>query len=102
MSVPIALEVGDESGAETAIGLVARVGRAVASEQVERLLPDPEGAAIADCADRARVGEAVDQPFKRAVHLVGARDLVTDQPALRAVAEKLALLLHRLPPHPIP
>src|SRR5262245_26500351 len=48
MGVPIALEVGNERRADVAIGLIARIGRAIAAEQVERLLPDPQGAAIAD------------------------------------------------------
>src|SRR5437870_11455551 len=101
MGIPVALEVGNQRRAETAIGLVARIGRAVAAEQVERLLSDPEGATIADRADRAGVGEAIDQPCQSGVHLVGPRDLVTDQPALRAVADKLALILDRLARDPV-
>ena len=35
-------------------GLLPRINRSVAAEQVERLLPDAKGAAVADGADRPR------------------------------------------------
>jgi len=101
VGIPIALEVCDEGWAESAIGLVARIGRAIAAEQIERLRADAQGAAIADRADRARVAEALDHVRKRSVHLIGPSNLVTDQPALGAVAGKLAFILNRLARDPI-
>src|SRR4051794_5773523 len=90
LRVPVALEVGDQRRAEVAIGLLAGVDGAIAAEIVERLLCHPEGAAVADRADRAGAGEAGDHALDRRIHLAGRRDLVADQPALGAVAYQLA------------
>src|SRR5262245_61405071 len=96
MRVPVPLEIGDEGRAETAIGLVARIGAGIAAEEIERLLPDAERAPVADGADRARIGEPLDYAIDGRVHGVARRDLVADQTAVRAVADELALVLNRL------
>src|SRR5262245_60161995 len=76
VGVPIALEVRNEGRAERTIGLVARIGRAIAPEQIKRLLADAQRAAIADRANRAGIAEAFDHVRKRSVDLVGPGNLV--------------------------
>src|SRR6185437_2285151 len=58
--VPVALEIGDQRRGEVAIGLLARIDGGVAPKRIERLLADPDGAAIADGADGAGAGEPLD------------------------------------------
>src|SRR5271168_702196 len=55
--VPKALEIDDQLRAEMAFGLRLRVIGGVAAELVERLLSDPERAAVRDRAERARTEE---------------------------------------------
>jgi hypothetical protein len=52
MRVPLALEIGDERGAEMAIGLVAGVGREIVAKRIERFLADLQRAAVRGGADR--------------------------------------------------
>jgi hypothetical protein len=59
------LEIGDQRRAEMAVGLLAGIERTVLAEQVERLLAEPEGAAIADGANYAGAGESVDDAGNR-------------------------------------
>src|SRR5947209_2389246 len=80
--VPVPLQVCNQGGAECAVGLVARIGRAIASEQIERLRADAQRAAVANRTDRARIAEALDHVCERSVDLVGPGNLITDQPAL--------------------
>src|ERR1700704_1429324 len=91
--VPVPLQVRNQGGAERAIGLISRIGRAVASKQIERFLADAQRTAVANCADRARIAEAIDHVRERSVHLVGPRYLVTDQPALWTVTREPSLVL---------
>src|SRR2546423_1487497 len=46
LRVPEALQVGDQSGAEMAVGLLARVDGEIGAERVERLLPHPQRAPV--------------------------------------------------------
>jgi hypothetical protein len=39
LRVPVALQIGDQSGAEMAVGLLARVDGEIGAERIERLLP---------------------------------------------------------------
>ena len=50
LGAPIALEIGAQSRAEMAIGLLRRIDRHVASEEVERLAAHAEGPTIGDRA----------------------------------------------------
>src|SRR5258705_10232969 len=95
--VPVPLEIGDEGGAEAAIGLIACIGGGVAAKEVERLLHDPERAPVANGADRSGIGEAVDRALDGGVHVVARGDLVADEAAVEAVADKLALVGDLLP-----
>src|SRR4051794_5367481 len=96
LRVPVPFQISDERGAENTIGLVARIGGGVAAEEVERLLRDAKGAAIADGAGRACIGQAVNDACDRLVHPAGACDLVTDEPALGTVTHQFALILDQL------
>ena len=49
--------------------LLAGIDRHVAAEQIERLLADANGAAIAGGADDAGTGEAVDDPIQSAASI---------------------------------
>src|SRR5579864_4038635 len=95
--VPVALEIGDQRRREVAIGLLARVNGGVAPKRIERLLADPDGAAVADGADGPSAGEPVDDAVDRGVHFGWWRDLVADQPAFGAVAIEAALVEDGLP-----
>src|SRR5215469_8296815 len=90
LRAPMPLEIGDESRAEMARGLLAGIDRHVAAEGVERLLADAEGAAVAGGADDAGAGEGVDDARERRIHRLGRRDLVADEAALGAVAFEAA------------
>ena len=46
-----------------AIGLLARIDRCIAAEEVQRLLPHTKRATIADRADGACAGQAVHDPL---------------------------------------
>src|SRR6185437_1633533 len=97
LGVPVPFEIRNQRGAEMALRLLARIDGAVAAEQIERLLGDAKRTAIADGADRARVGEAGDDPVDRRVHPARWYDLVADHAAFRAVAFEAAFVLNQLP-----
>ena len=101
LRVPIALEIVDQSRAEMAIGLLARIDRHVAPEEVERLGADAEGATIGDRADGAGRRQAGDDPVDRRLHCGCGGDFVADQPSFGTVAGKPALILDELPGEPI-
>src|SRR4029077_522283 len=46
LRVPVALQVGDQSGAEMAVSLLARVDGKIGAKGVERLLPNPQRAPV--------------------------------------------------------
>src|SRR4029077_9027765 len=94
--VPIALEVGDERRAEVTIGLLARVNGGIAAKEIERLLTNSEGAAVADGADGPGACEPRDNAVKRRIHFGGGRDLVADQTAFGAVTGQSALVKNGL------
>src|SRR5262245_17373656 len=93
LGVPVTLKIIDQRRAEMTLRLFARVNRAVAPEQIERFLRDPERAAIAHSPNSARVGEPGDNALDRLVHLIGRRDLIADQASGETVARELALVL---------
>src|SRR4029077_14897189 len=96
LGVPVALEIGNERGAEMTIGLLARIDRAITAEQIERLLRDPECAAIADGSACSRTRQAVDHAFDCGIHAVRRGNLIADEAAFRAVADEFALVLAEL------
>src|SRR5262245_15751918 len=79
-----------------AVGLLARIDRGVAAEEVERFQADAERAAVADGADRPGIGKAGDDTLDRGVHRRGGGELVDDEAAFRAVTGKPPLVLDRL------
>src|SRR5438552_10906047 len=97
LRIPVALEIGDERRTEIAIGLVARIGGAIAAEEIERLLGDAEGTAVGGRTHNAGAGQFIDDAREGGVHVAGRGDLVADEPALGTVAEQLALILNGLP-----
>src|SRR5437763_9975833 len=60
LSVPVLLAVAHERRAQMAVGLLARVGGHVLTEQVERLLPSADRAAVGRGIDQARAGQRGD------------------------------------------
>src|ERR1700678_1170246 len=101
LRVPVALEIGDQRRTEVTIGLLARVDGGVASKQIQRFLANPDGAPVADGADRASACEPLDDAVDRGVHLAGGRDLVADQAPLWTVAVQSALVEDGLSRHAI-
>src|ERR1700755_2778875 len=85
-----------------AIGLLARVYRNVTAEKIERFDRHPERPAIADRTDRAGVGQILDHPLDRRIHLGSFDNLIADQAPFRTVAKQLALILHELASQPVP
>src|SRR5262245_47513571 len=69
-----------------AVGLLPCVGGQIPAEEVERLLPNAELAAVADEAHDSRTREALDDLYESGVHSLRRDDLVADQSALRTVA----------------
>src|SRR6516225_4428124 len=96
LRVPIALEIRDQGRAEVAIGLLARIDRAVRTEGVERLLAYAECAPVARRAHDPRSGQPRHHALDCRIHGVGLYDLVADEPSFRAVAFDPALILNSL------
>src|SRR5690349_15176536 len=67
------------------IGLLAGIDRHVAAEEIERLLGDTEGTAVAGGAHQAGAGKSLDDTIDRGVNFARRCDLVTDEPPLRTV-----------------
>src|SRR5262249_4725260 len=84
--VPVLFQVGDQSRAEMAIGLLTAVDCHVAAEQIERLFADPNGTPVTGSADHARAGKVIDNLRKRLIDFVWRNDQVTDRTAFRRVA----------------
>src|SRR5438874_1620445 len=86
LRVPEAFEVRDQSRAEMAIGLLARVDRKVRAEGVERLLAHPKRAPVARRAHDPRIRQTLDYALYRCIHAAGLHDLIANQLPFRTVA----------------
>ena len=93
----MALEVGDQGGAEVAEGLLARVQGHVGAKDVEGLDGDAHHAPVRGGVDEARARQQLDAPRHRGVHLAGLDDLVAQQVAVGRSGLELAPREDRLP-----
>ena len=100
--IPVLLEVAHELRAQVTGGLLARVQRHVLPVQLERLLADPDRAAVRDRVDKPGVRQRLDPRLQRGFKLVGRDDLVAQQaasgsPATHSRPDRIACRAARSP-----
>src|SRR5271155_5313100 len=96
LRVPMALEIGNQRGAEMAIGLLAAVDCHVAAKQIQRLLADADSPPVAHGAHDSGTRHRADDPLDRLIHRTRGDGFVADQPPLRTVARDSSFGLDRL------
>src|SRR6516162_2862218 len=93
---PVLFEVRNQFGAETAVRLLASINRTILPKYIERFEPDTERTAIGDKANPSGAQDILADSINGRIHFIRCNDLVANEPALSAFAEKLQSVLDRL------
>src|SRR6185437_15136943 len=99
--IPVLLEIANQRGAEVAVGLLARERGHVLAEDVERLLPDADPAAVGGGRDEPGRGQRLHARFDGRVHVGRVHHLVDHHVALGGPRLELAAGEDRLPSQPV-